>query len=350
MPKKRLALLFGGKSEEHDVSIMSCASVLNNIDRGLYAIHLIGITKQGLWRYLDATSSMTYEEMKLELSKARQMSLSEVVQFLTAQVDVVFPVLHGPFGEDGTLQGFLEIINVPYIGATVASSVVCMDKAYMKILLAANNIPMTPFEIILKNDDRLDAVRKILRALSFPLFVKPANLGSSVGISKVKTEIELLEAVELAFQYDHKVIVEQGVRCRELECGVLGNGPYTISCVGEIVASHEFYDYDSKYFDEGRSRMIVPAEISEVHSETIRDLSLKTAVLLGVEGLSRIDFFLDLDADSVLFNEINTMPGFTAFSMYPSLFRQSSIDYPDLINRLIDLAVVRHAEKGGNAQ
>lgn len=345
MPKKRLALLFGGKSEEHDVSIMSCASVLSHIDNERYAVHVLGITKEGEFRYMDTPGESSYSELKHGLSKGRAMTLSEVVHFFEDQVDVVFPVLHGPYGEDGTLQGFLEIINMPYVGAGVSASVLCMDKAYMKTVLMAAGIPMTPFEIIEVQQNRLDAAKQITKKLSFPLFVKPANLGSSVGISKAKTELDLLEAIDNAFQYDRKIIVEQGVNCREIECGVLGNNPYDISAVGEIVASHEFYDYDSKYFDEGRSQMIVPADITEEQVKTIKAYSLQVAECLGVEGLSRIDFFIDLDSGQVLFNEINTMPGFTAFSMYPSLFKESGVAYTDLINRLVDLGLERSASK-----
>lgn len=347
MPKKRVALLFGGKSEEHDVSIMSCASVLGHIDSERYAVHVLGITKEGAFRYTDIPQDSDFATLKQGLLKGRTMTHSEVVRFFEEQVDVVFPVLHGPFGEDGTLQGFLEIINMPYVGAGVSASVLCMDKAYMKTVLTAAGIPMTPFEIIGFQQNRLEAVARILKTLTFPLFVKPANLGSSVGISKAKTEIELLEAIEKAFQFDRKIIVEQGVNCREIECGVLGNNPYEISAVGEIVASHEFYDYDSKYFDEGRSQMIIPAEITDEQTVAIKAYSLQVAECLGVEGLSRIDYFVDLDTGKVLFNEINTMPGFTAFSMYPSLFKESGTAYSDLINRLVDLAFERSALKAG---
>lgn len=350
MPKKRLALLFGGKSEEHEVSIMSCASVLGHVDSEHYALHVIGITKEGGFRYLDIPSDSSFAELKQALLKGRAMTLSEVVHFFEDQVDVVFPILHGPYGEDGTLQGFLEIINMPYVGAGVSASVMCMDKAYMKTVLAAAGIPMTPFEIVESQEDRLAVVKRIVNTLTFPLFVKPANLGSSVGISKAKSEIELIEAIDKAFRYDRKVIVEQGVHCRELECGVLGNNPYEISAVGEIIASHEFYDYDSKYFDEGRSKMVVPASISAEHVKTIQAYSLKVAECLGVEGLSRIDFFLDLENDRVLFNEINTMPGFTAYSMYPSLFKESGIPYTTLIDRLVALALDRSALKVVEAQ
>jgi D-alanine-D-alanine ligase len=345
MPKKRLALLFGGKSEEHDVSIMSCASVLSHIDSDRYAVHVLGITKGGEFRYMDTPKQSDFAELKQGLLKGRAMTLSEVVHFFEDQVDVVFPILHGPFGEDGTLQGFMEIINMPYVGAGVSASVLCMDKAYMKTVLMAAGIPMTPFEIVELQQDRLEAAAQIMKTLSFPLFVKPANLGSSVGISKAKTEIELLEAIEKAFQYDRKIIVEQGVHCREIECGVLGNNPYAVSAVGEIIASHEFYDYDSKYFDEGRSQMIVPAKISDEQANAIKAYSLQVAERLGVEGLSRIDFFIDLNTDQVLFNEINTMPGFTAFSMYPSLFKESGLAYTDLIDRLVDLALERSTLK-----
>lgn len=346
MAKLRLAVLFGGKSEEHDVSIMSCASVLKNIDQGRYAIQIIGISKSGEWRYLNDDDELTdYTVLKQALLKGRNLSMAEVVQFFTDQVDVVFPVLHGPFGEDGTIQGFLESVSVPYVGAGVASSVVCMDKAYMKTLLAAEGMPMTPYRVLYAHENREEKAATICKELTFPLFIKPANLGSSVGIKKAKTVEELKEAMAYAFEFDNKIIVEQGVVCRELECGVLGNNPYRISHVGEIIASHEFYDYDAKYFDGGLSQMIVPASIDDQHVKTIQSLSLKTAEVLGVEGLSRIDFFLDTKTDSILFNEINTMPGFTEFSMYPSLFRSAGLSYTQLIDQLIQLALDRGKAK-----
>lgn len=350
MAKLRLAVVFGGKSEEHDVSIMSCASVLKNIDQGRYAIQIIGISKRGEWRYLNADDDLTnYEALKQALLKGRGLALAEVVQFFTNQVDVVFPILHGPFGEDGTIQGFLESVSVPYVGAGVASSVVCMDKAYMKTLLGAEGMPMTPYKVLYAHENTQEKIASICKELTFPLFVKPANLGSSVGIKKAKGVQELQEAMDYAFGFDKKIIVEQGVDCRELECGVLGNNPYRISHVGEIIASHEFYDYDAKYFDGGQSRMIVPADINESHVHTIQTLSLKTAEVLGVEGLSRIDFFLDTKTDSILFNEINTMPGFTEFSMYSSLFRSAGLSYTQLIDQLIQLALDRFVAKSEDA-
>lgn len=341
MYKKRLAVLFGGKSEEHTVSIMSCSAVLNHLKSDLYVVHVIGITKQGQWRYIELGQDRSFEALNHGLETGRNMAFDELGRFLSEQVDVVFPVLHGPFGEDGTLQGFLEIIGAPYVGADVPSSVMCMDKVYMKRVLLHDGIPMAPFEVVYRDEALDTAATRVMKTLKFPLFIKPANLGSSVGIHKAKTQGELMEAMEQAFQYDKKIIIEQGVNCRELECGILGNPPYRVSTVGEIVASHEFYDYDAKYFDDGQSKMIIPAVLSETHQKTIQEASAKVCRLLGVEGMARVDFFLDLETDQILFNEINTIPGFTQYSMYPGLFGHDGLSYTDLIDALIEFAFAR---------
>jgi D-alanine-D-alanine ligase len=264
-------------------------------------------------------------------------------------LDVVFPVLHGPYGEDGTVQGLLELANVPYVGPGVLASAAGMDKAVMKVLFAAAGLPNVEWRGFVRADwtrDR-EAVLAGVRALGLPVFVKPANLGSSVGISKVKTADELVPAIELALQFDRKVVVEAGVvNAREIECAVLGNDEPETSLPGEIIPAREFYDYEAKYLDEG-SRSIIPAELPPAVAETVRRLSVAAFRAIDAAGLARVDFLLSRDTGAVYVNEINTMPGFTTISMYSKMWEASGVGYADLVDRLIQFALARHAEKQG---
>jgi D-alanine-D-alanine ligase len=262
-------------------------------------------------------------------------------------LDVVFPVLHGPYGEDGTVQGLLELANVPYVGAGVLASAVGMDKAAMKLVFAAQKLPICEYQVVMKRDWQRDerAVVKRVGALGFPLFVKPANLGSSVGISKAKHAAELRDAIALAAEFDRKIVVEAAVpNAREIECGVLGNDDPEASVAGEIIPSREFYDYEAKYLDEG-SRTVVPAQITAKQADEIRSLAVAAFKAIDCAGMARVDFLLAGETGMLYLNEVNTIPGFTTISMYSKMWAASGVDYPVLLDRLIALALERHAEK-----
>ena len=262
-------------------------------------------------------------------------------------LDVVFPVLHGPYGEDGTVQGLLELANVPYVGAGVLASAAGMDKAVMKILFTGNGLPVGPWRSFVRSEwDRArDRVLKELAALGLPVFVKPANLGSSVGISKVKTQAELVPAIDMALEYDRKIVVEAGVdQAREIECAVLGNEEPQASVPGEIIPSREFYDYEAKYLDEG-SRTVIPADLTAAQAAEVQRLSIAAFKAIDGAGLSRVDFLLSRTTGALVVNEINTMPGFTTISMYSKMWEASGVSYAELVDRLIGLGIERHAEK-----
>lgn len=358
MEKIRVALLFGGKSGEHEVSLRSAASVLKALNRRKYEVIPIGITKEGQWRsdpqFLEAEFPQILESgaaVFLPSEPARhhlvQIQPDRKSIGAIAAIDVVFPVLHGPYGEDGTLQGLLEVANIAYVGAGVLGSAVGMDKDVMKRLLKEAGIPGVEFVAFLdshwhQQPDRIG--NEIGEKLGFPCFVKPANLGSSVGISKVKVPEALAPAIDLACQYDRKVIVEQGIEGREIECSVLGNDQPTASLPGEIIPSREFYDYEAKYIDEN-SQLLVPAPLAPDQVKRVQELAIKTFLVTECAGMARVDFFLVGRTGEVLVNEINTIPGFTSISMYPKLWEATGISYPELIDRLIQLALERHRAK-----
>lgn len=344
----RVGVLLGGKSDEHDVSIMSAISVMKHLDAGRFTVQPIGISRQGFWVTLkDAADRMGeafYQEATLEalVASADAASTQKALACLSGELDVVFPVLHGPYGEDGTIQGLCEMLEVPYVGAGVTASALCMDKCYAKRILRDAGIPVVPWIELYHSDYDGGSeafCQEVEAALRYPLFIKPANLGSSVGISKAKNRAELLTAVALAFRFDKKILIEQGIDCRELECAVLGNEAPEASCVGEIIPAHEFYDYEAKYFCDGQSKILIPAPVDPAVSETVRRWARAAYRLLGVGGLARVDFFLDRETGSVLLNEINTMPGFTRFSMYPLMWAESGLPYGELLERLIGLAL-----------
>ena len=351
MTKKiKLGVIFGGKSEEHIVSIMSAKSILQHVDKNKYDIYPLGISKEGNWVYLEhiygAVNDNKIDDLDLELlvQEANPESSYKAIGMLMNKLDVVFPVLHGPYGEDGTLQGLFEMLDIPYVGANVPSSAVCMDKVFTKEILKNVGINVTDSITLYKhayNEDAETYIKKINTMFTYPVFVKPANLGSSVGITKVKDNTKLSDAISQAFKYDSKILIEQGVECREIECAVLGNTNPKASIVGEILPSHEFYDFEAKYFDDGNSKMVIPAPVSEELSEELRTLALKAYQTIGITGLSRIDFFVDKSNGKIYLNEINTLPGFTQFSMYPLLWAESGLAYTDLISKLIGLAFER---------
>ncbi|MTI94915.1 MAG: D-alanine--D-alanine ligase [Firmicutes bacterium] len=348
----KVAVLMGGRSGEHEVSLQSARYIMDSLKEVGHSVLAIGITNDGQWLYHPDIWQMLVDGA--DLSEAQPVSLDLNYQGLGLLVDgepldldIVFPVLHGPFGEDGTVQGALELSGVPYVGSGVLGSAVGMDKVQMKIAFRARNLPMgsyIAFNAWEWDDGRRELVARIEERLGTPLFVKPANLGSSVGISKVTTIRELLPAVEEALKYDSKIIVEAGITGREIECSVLGNEHARASVPGEIVPANDFYDYSAKYLDE-KSRLIIPAQLPDDVTQRVRDLAVEAFHAVDAAGLARVDMFVKSDG-SVYLNEINTMPGFTAISMYPKLWEASGLGGPELVNRLVELGLARHWRRG----
>jgi len=349
--KIRVGILFGGKSAEHEVSLQSAKNVADAIDRDKYDVSLIGIDKSGRWLLPDQAQYLlnATDPKLIALNRENERSIALVPQSggaLTSlsggdagsPIDVVFPILHGPFGEDGTVQGLLKIAGVPFVGAGVLGSAVGMDKDVAKRLLRDAGLPIARFVVLRSAEDAdFDAISA---DLGLPFFVKPANLGSSVGVHKVNARSDFEDAIADAFRFDTKVIVEEFVDGREVECSVLGNRDPEASVLGEIVSNHDFYSYDAKYIDEDGAALVVPADLPEETSERLRALAIDAFKVLECEGMARVDFFLKADG-TVLINEINTIPGFTKISMYPRLWAASGLSYKDLIDRLIRLAIER---------
>jgi D-alanine-D-alanine ligase len=396
MAKLRIGILFGGRSGEHEISLLSAASVFKAIDQSKYEVVPIGITKAGRWVIAgDAErllSGKTLPNKPMEESRhlragdpeatsaaavlangegvvvppEPQKSGSSLTPFQTdglsrraadraINVDVIFPVLHGTFGEDGTIQGLLELADIPYVGAGVLGSAAGMDKDIMKSLFIAAGLPIVKHVTILRSDweDAPKKVQKLVESkLKYPVFVKPANLGSSVGISKARERKELSPAIDEAARFDRKIVIEQGVggkkhKAREIECSVLGNDQPDASVPGEIVPGKEFYDYTAKYLDEG-SELIIPAKLTKAETKKFQTLAIQAFKAVDCSGLARVDFLMDPKTRKIYLNEINTMPGFTSISMYPKLWAATGLSYPMLIERLIKLGIERHADKRKN--
>ena len=357
--KLRIGVLFGGRSGEHEVSLLSASSILKAIDRTKYEVVPIGIAKTGHWLGGDRAQALLHGTSSRLTLPATAVDLIDEPGALTRSLDVVFPVLHGTFGEDGTIQGLLELADLAYVGSGVLGSAAGMDKDAMKKLFTAAGLPQTPYVAILRSEWRTDPARcqkLIEKSLNYPLFVKPANLGSSVGISKVKTRAQLAAAMDLAAGFDRKLVVEQGVggpgaKPRELEIAILGNDAPQASVIGEIVPAKEFYDYEAKYQLSGpdESVSIIPAKLTAAQQKQICTMALAAFRACDCAGLARVDFLMEPSskgsAAAIYLNEINTMPGFTSISMYPKLWQQSGVFYVELIDRLIALAIERHAEK-----
>ncbi|MBI3476763.1 MAG: D-alanine--D-alanine ligase [Acidobacteria bacterium] len=392
MAKLRVGILFGGRSGEHEVSLLSAASVLKAIDKTKYNVVPIGITKDGRWltsenaeRLLqgkpleesrplragdpDATPGAALlaqgeavivppepvhrgggmEPFRIEASALRRTTDRAI------NVDVIFPVLHGTFGEDGTIQGLLELADLAYVGAGVLGSSAGMDKDVMKSLFRAAGLPIVKHVTVLRSqwESEPKKVQKLVESkLKYPVFVKPANLGSSVGISKAHDRKELGPAIEEAAKFDRKIVIEEGVggknrKAREIECSVLGNDDPKASIAGEIVPCKEFYDYNAKYLDEG-SELVIPAELTKSEMKNLQSLAVASFQAVDCSGLARVDFLMDPKSRKIFVNEINTMPGFTSISMYPKLWAASGLSYPDLISRLIQLGIERHEDKKRN--
>jgi D-alanine-D-alanine ligase len=393
MKKIRVGILFGGRSGEHEISLLSAASVFNAIDKNKYEVVPIGITKEGRW--VTAADAERLLQGKFEDHKhlragdpgatpgaavlakgeavvvppepqkhgsltpfetdASSHALTRRATDRAIDVDVIFPVLHGTFGEDGTIQGLLELADLPYVGAGVLGSAAGMDKDIMKALFRAAGLPIVKHVTLLRSEWETKAkkVEKFVESkLKYPVFVKPANLGSSVGISKAHDRKELGPAIEEAAKFDRKIVIEQGVggrkqKAREIECSVLGNDNAKASLPGEIVPSTEFYDYNAKYLDEG-SQLIIPAKLSKGETKEVQRLAIAAFKAVDCSGLARVDFLMEPKSRKIYLNEINTMPGFTAISMYPKLWAASGVSYSDLIERLIQLGLDRHEEKKKN--
>jgi len=392
MKKLRIGILFGGRSGEHEVSLLSAASVLNAIDKEKYDVVPVGITKEGRWLTADDAQSLLEGKLVIEprhlragdpeiTQPAAVLARGEavvvppepvhrqngLVPFQTdtplarrasdraINVDVIFPVLHGTFGEDGTIQGLLELADIPYVGAGVLGSAAGMDKDIMKSLFIAAGLPIVKHVTILRSawEKEPKPIERIVGSkLKYPVFVKPANLGSSVGISKAHNRKELGPAIEEAAKFDRKIVIEQGVggkknKAREIECSVLGNDEPIASIPGEIIPIKEFYDYNAKYLDEG-SELIIPAKITKAETKKVQELAVRAFKAVDCSGLARVDFLMDPATRKIWVNEINTMPGFTAISMYPKLWAASGLEYSELIDRLIQFGIERHEDKKKN--
>ena len=340
--KKKIAVLFGGQSTEHEVSRASATSVLKNIDKAKYDIYPIGITKDGLW--FEYTGELDNIESG-EWEKDESCKIKEGQKLLfNKEVDVVFPVLHGLFGEDGTIQGMCKLSNIPCVGPGVMSSAICMDKIYTKYLLEKFNIKQADYVVInaheyVKEKDLL--LEKIEKKLGYAVFIKPSNGGSSVGITKAHNKEELILGLEEALKYDRKVLVEKAINAREIEVAVLGNDYPETSIPGEIIPAKEFYDYEAKYKSEA-SKLLIPAALSAAKLQTIRQQAIKIYTILDCAGMARVDFLVDKETEDVYLNEVNTIPGFTKISMYPKMWQATGKTYGQLIDELIELAIERN--------
>jgi D-alanine-D-alanine ligase len=386
MKKTRVGILFGGRSGEHEISLLSAASVLEAIDKNKYDVVPIGITKDGRWLTANHAENLLRgnkgNPQHLRAGDPQATSAAAVLATGSAaivppvpnaellpfqndaaavrslgpiHVDVIFPVLHGTFGEDGTIQGLLELADIPYVGAGVLGSAAGMDKDVMKRLFAAAGLPIVRHVTVLRSEWQQETkqIRRLIEEdLKYPLFVKPANLGSSVGISKVHDGKELAPAMEEAALYDRKIVIEEGVggkkgKAREIECAVLGNDTPMASIAGEVVPAKEFYDYSAKYLEEG-SELLIPAKLTKKQMKQVQEMAIAAFCATEGSGLARVDFLMDPHTEKTYVNEINTMPGFTSISMYPKMWAATGIPYPELIDRLIQLALERHADTKKN--
>ncbi len=349
--KTKLCLLYGGKSAEHNVSLQTAKAVIGALDINQYDIHPIYITSEGEWKKGPSLTGPVQDVKELAFSEGEAIAPNALSSSLKPQesdtgFDVIFPLLHGPNGEDGTVQGMLELLNLPYVGNGVLASSAGMDKVIMKNLFAQAGIPQVNYTWFIRKNwetNKDQAYTHVEETIGYPCFVKPANLGSSVGISKATNREELEKAFNEAFQFDRKVIIEQGVKAREIEIGILGNDEPQCSVPGEIVPKTEFYDYKAKY-EDGDTGLIIPADISADVYEQMKEIGIASFKALDCSGLVRADFFLS-EEGQLYMNEVNTMPGFTPFSMFPLLWKHTGVEYPELIKKLLSLALERHEEK-----
>ena len=343
--KMKVGVVFGGMSTENEVSVISANSIMKNLDKNKYDIYPIYISKEGQW------NKYKYEDKEVKLgSEINNIEeIDNIVKYLK-NLDLIFPVLHGLYGEDGTIQGLFELLKIPYVGCKVLASSVGMDKIYTKIIFEKAGLNQTKYEYIRRYEDKyifidkqfnekivsLDEVSKIIsNNLKFPMFIKPSNSGSSVGINKAENIDDLKKYIEYASKFDKKILIEEEIKGREVECAVLGNEEVIASCIGEIKSADEFYSYDAKYNNQ-ESKTVIPAKISSDIEQEIKEEAIKAFKAIDGSGLSRVDFFIEYETNKIFINEINTMPGFTSISMYPKLFEASGISYSDLLDKLID--------------
>ena len=356
-PNKRLrvGVIFGGRSGEHEVSLASAASVIRALDPEKYEAVPIGITKDGRWLVGTGAQKMLPEVLKSgervwlppDPTSATLVPMTPSAEHPAVSVDVVFPVLHGTFGEDGTVQGLLELAGLPYVGAGVLASSVGMDKDVQKRLFAEAGLPIVPFIAVRRSEwerDRVKVIREIKRKFRFPVFVKPATLGSSVGMTRVKAAHELIGAIDAAAEFALKIMIERCVNAREIEVSVLGNDDVRASIPGEILPHREFYDYTAKYLEQG-TQLLIPAPLTKKQVATFQDYAVRAFRSIEGTGMARCDFFLEKKTGKIFINEVNTIPGFTSISMYPKMWEASGLPYPKLIDRLIELAFELHREK-----
>lgn len=356
--KIRVALLFGGESAEHAVSLESGKNVADALDRNKYEVHLIGIDKKGVMRSVPSIDILRKTDVAkpIDVEAVGQevfivpgpKKTAEILELQSGKrlgtIDAVFPILHGPYGEDGTMQGYLRLLGLPYVGPGVLGSAVGMDKDVTKRLLAQAGLPIPKFVALKRHETKTHDFEMLKRELGLPFFLKPANMGSSVGVHKINDAAKFETAIKDAFQYDTKVMVEEFIQGREIECAVLGNKDLVASVPGEVMPQHEFYSYEAKYLDENGARLAIPAELTASQVEQVKAMALKVFRTLECEGLSRVDFFLKKDG-TLLVNEINTIPGFTKISMYPKMMGATGVGYSDLIDKLITLAMERTKEE-----
>ncbi len=346
--KKHLVVLCGGRSAEHEISLLSTSSILNLLDKSRYKVSVIGLRKDGSCYPSDELT----DQLDLDSGQDLNFPAGEghwicLLDHLISPADVVFPVLHGPFGEDGTVQGALEVLDIPYVGAGVWGSAVAMNKIQTKKILLESGFPVLSFvsvSTLVWEEEPEECLQLIESRLRYPLFVKPSNLGSSVGVNKSRNREDLVRHIEVAFCYDEFIVIEQGIEAREIETAVLGNLEPRISVAGEIIPSREFYSYESKYLDEN-SRLLIPAPLSKGKMKEVQELALKSYRVLQLEGMARVDFLMEKETELVWINELNTIPGFTRISMYPKLWKATGLPYSQLLDELIALALERHQRR-----
>lgn len=347
--RKKVALVFGGKSAEHEVSVVSCRNIYKALDTQLFEPFLLGVSKQGSWYYFP-TDDVLLNQSALD---DKNLSKENLISFLTQenktfilsvsdktmhQLDCAFPIIHGTNGEDGSLQGFFRILNLPFVGCDVLSSSICMDKVYMKIALSSAGIKNSRYVVLSKSSSENPTYAKLVADLGSPFFIKPANTGSSVGVHKVKSEAEFSQQLQDAFLYDHKVLAEEFILGREIECSVLGlNNSPKASLPGELIVKHEFYSYEAKYIDKNGADIVIPAKLSSEVIKKIQETAIASYKALACDGFARVDFFVKSNGD-IYVNELNTLPGFTSISMYPKMWEASGLPYSQLITNLIQLA------------
>ncbi|MCL2025727.1 MAG: D-alanine--D-alanine ligase [Leptospirales bacterium] len=355
-----IGILYGGKSGEHDVSLCSAASVVSGLDKDKYNITAIGVAQDGRWHVQDRPIILddpTFGKI-LKLEKNGdwlanhygdgKLTLTEIKTGRSISLDIVFPVMHGTNCEDGRLQGMLELSSVPYIGAEVAGSAIGMDKDISKRLVKERGISVVPWETLTYNEwknNKTALAERLIEKIGLPLFTKPCNTGSSVGVNKVKTRDDFSAAVESSFRFDNKLLIEKALSVREIECAVLGNENPQTSSLGEIIPRHEFYSYEAKYIDSDGAELVIPAQLEPQLEKNIRDAAVKVFIALNCAGFARVDFFVDKQTNELYFNEINTIPGFTSISMFPKLWEHAGLAYEELLDRLVSLALERHSQK-----